>query len=51
MVMRKTVERKKTKSFYVPSLKKVKKASNMNTYNLKDIRNEEDVDKMIKDLK
>ena len=33
------------------SLKKVKKASNMNTYNLKDIRNEEDVDKMIKDLK
>ena len=33
------------------SLKKVKKASNMNTYNLKDIRNKEDVDKMIKDLK
>ncbi|KAF5415894.1 MAG: hypothetical protein C5S48_04570 [Candidatus Methanogaster sp.] len=33
------------------SLKKVKKASNMNTYNLTYIRNEEDVDKMIKDLK
>lgn len=33
------------------SLKKVKKASNMNIYNLKHIRNEEDVDKIIKDLK
>jgi len=32
------------------SLKKVKKALNMNTYNLMHIRNEEDVDKMIKDL-
>ena len=33
------------------SFKKVKKALNMNTYNLMHIRNEEDVDKMIKDLK
>ena len=33
------------------SLKKVKKALNMNTYNLTYIRNEEDADKMIKDLK
>lgn len=33
------------------SLKKVKKTLNMNTYNLTYIRNEEDVDKMIKDLK
>ena len=33
------------------SLKKVKNASNMNTYNLKHIRNEEDVDKMIKACK
>jgi ABC-type multidrug transport system fused ATPase/permease subunit len=33
------------------SLKKVKKALNTNTYNLKVIRYEEDVDKLIEDLK
>jgi len=33
------------------SLKKVKKALNGDTYNLKYIRDEEDIDKMIKDLK
>jgi len=33
------------------SLKNVKKALNMNTYNLTYIRNKEDVDKMIKDFK
>ena len=32
------------------SLKKVNKASSMNTYNLMHIKNEKDVDKMIKDL-